>query len=141
MSEHEWRALMQYRLTDAEARSMVEGYGHPEVDGAPIGMVAAGDLPPQGDPRVWLGTHNLLRDESVVLCYACEEPWTPELAARLCPGEPPGRLAYVDAAGRDTRRGETAAPLGNIAPTVGPVGRNDPCPCGSGIKFKRCHGT
>ena len=20
------------------------------------------------------------------------------------------------------------------------VGRNDPCPCGSGLKFKRCHG-
>lgn len=20
------------------------------------------------------------------------------------------------------------------------VGRNDPCPCGSGIKFKKCHG-
>jgi uncharacterized protein YecA (UPF0149 family) len=22
----------------------------------------------------------------------------------------------------------------------GEVGRNDPCPCGSGQKFKRCHG-
>ena len=22
----------------------------------------------------------------------------------------------------------------------GKVGRNDPCPCGSGRKFKRCHG-
>jgi preprotein translocase subunit SecA len=21
------------------------------------------------------------------------------------------------------------------------VGRNDPCPCGSGKKFKNCHGT
>ncbi|HLC43350.1 MAG TPA: SEC-C metal-binding domain-containing protein, partial [Methylomirabilota bacterium] len=21
------------------------------------------------------------------------------------------------------------------------VGRNDPCPCGSGQKYKRCHGT
>ncbi|MDE2909562.1 MAG: SEC-C metal-binding domain-containing protein [Chloroflexota bacterium] len=20
------------------------------------------------------------------------------------------------------------------------AGRNDPCPCGSGLKFKRCHG-
>jgi uncharacterized protein len=20
------------------------------------------------------------------------------------------------------------------------IGRNDPCPCGSGLKFKRCHG-
>lgn len=21
------------------------------------------------------------------------------------------------------------------------IGRNDPCPCGSGSKFKKCHGT
>jgi preprotein translocase subunit SecA len=21
------------------------------------------------------------------------------------------------------------------------IGRNDPCPCGSGKKFKKCHGT
>jgi hypothetical protein len=21
------------------------------------------------------------------------------------------------------------------------AGRNDPCPCGSGVKFKRCHGS
>ena len=25
--------------------------------------------------------------------------------------------------------------------TVRDVGRNDPCPCGSGRKFKKCHGT
>jgi uncharacterized protein YecA (UPF0149 family) len=22
----------------------------------------------------------------------------------------------------------------------GKVGRNDPCPCGSGLKYKKCHG-
>lgn len=26
------------------------------------------------------------------------------------------------------------------AGTLPVVGRNDPCPCGSGLKFKRCHG-
>lgn len=25
-------------------------------------------------------------------------------------------------------------------PTVARVGRNDPCPCGSGLKYKKCHG-
>jgi uncharacterized protein YecA (UPF0149 family) len=25
--------------------------------------------------------------------------------------------------------------------TVDKVGRNDPCPCGSGKKFKKCHGA
>jgi preprotein translocase subunit SecA len=24
---------------------------------------------------------------------------------------------------------------------VGKVGRNDPCPCGSGTKYKKCHGA
>jgi preprotein translocase subunit SecA len=27
-----------------------------------------------------------------------------------------------------------------VAPTMPPVGRNEPCPCGSGKKFKFCHG-
>ena len=26
-------------------------------------------------------------------------------------------------------------------PTKSSVGRNDPCPCGSGYKYKRCHGS
>ncbi len=26
------------------------------------------------------------------------------------------------------------------SPTFPRVGRNDPCPCGSGRKYKRCHG-
>jgi preprotein translocase subunit SecA len=26
------------------------------------------------------------------------------------------------------------------APQVPPVGRNEPCPCGSGKKYKHCHG-
>ncbi|MBN2904553.1 MAG: SEC-C domain-containing protein, partial [Enterococcus sp.] len=26
------------------------------------------------------------------------------------------------------------------APSFKNVGRNDPCPCGSGKKFKNCHG-
>jgi preprotein translocase subunit SecA len=27
------------------------------------------------------------------------------------------------------------------SPTSEKVGRNDPCPCGSGKKYKKCHGT
>jgi len=35
---------------------------------------------------------------------------------------------------------KTAAPS-PVAQRVGEkVGRNDPCPCGSGKKFKKCHG-
>ncbi|MFH5805358.1 SEC-C metal-binding domain-containing protein, partial [Alienimonas sp. DA493] len=30
------------------------------------------------------------------------------------------------------------APIKNTSPDVG---RNDPCPCGSGKKYKKCHGA
>ncbi|MBM6584135.1 UPF0149 family protein [Microvirga sp. BT689] len=30
--------------------------------------------------------------------------------------------------------------LATPAPSFGKVGRNDPCPCGSGKKYKKCHG-
>jgi len=33
-----------------------------------------------------------------------------------------------------------AADLAGLQQAFGPVGRNDPCPCGSGKKFKHCHG-
>ncbi|TAK81185.1 MAG: preprotein translocase subunit SecA [Aquabacterium sp.] len=35
---------------------------------------------------------------------------------------------------------ETEAEESNAAPRYAGVGRNDPCPCGSGKKFKQCHG-
>lgn len=34
----------------------------------------------------------------------------------------------------------TARPSGLVKKALKKVGRNDPCPCGSGKKFKRCHG-
>jgi uncharacterized protein YecA (UPF0149 family) len=27
------------------------------------------------------------------------------------------------------------------APSRGKIGRNEPCPCGSGKKYKKCHGA
>jgi preprotein translocase subunit SecA len=39
--------------------------------------------------------------------------------------------------------GADAAPVSKPAPFVrqmGKIGRNDPCPCGSGKKYKHCHG-
>jgi preprotein translocase subunit SecA len=53
-----------------------------------------------------------------------------------------GGGAPVAALGADAEAvaaGSMAAPVG--APQDGPrVGRNDPCPCGSGKKYKHCHG-
>lgn len=130
--KHEWRAMIQYKLTDEEARQMVQGYGHPEVDFAPVTMLAGDEKPPVGDPRVFLGTHNMLRNEAVVVCWNCEEAWDPELAKKECAGE--GMFAD----GVQLNQGPS---IGNVTAGLGTVGRNDPCPCGSGLKFKRCHGA
>jgi preprotein translocase subunit SecA len=40
-----------------------------------------------------------------------------------------------EAAGRDTRE-QKQEPYRSEKT----VGRNDPCPCGSGLKYKNCHG-
>ena len=130
--KHEWRAMIQYKLTDEEARQMVQGYGHPEVDYAPVTMLAGDEKPPVGDPRVFLGTHNMLREEAVVVCWNCELAWDSELSKKECTGE--GMFAD----GVQLNQGPS---IGNVTAGLGTVGRNDPCPCGSGLKFKRCHGA
>ena len=47
-------------------------------------------------------------------------------------------IEAFDAALDGRRPGERRGPLVREAPKVG---RNDPCPCGSGQKYKRCHGA
>lgn len=56
------------------------------------------------------------------VCWYVFDPET-KMFRRSCEGETTG-MAF----GRDPRTGAK-------------VGRNDPCPCGSGEKFKRCHGA
>ncbi len=54
--------------------------------------------------------------------------------------------AEIEAAGNDYATNENdffepAAPVKQEPIKVGPkIGRNDPCPCGSGKKYKQCHG-
>ena len=56
---------------------------------------------------------------------------------------------FAPEARRAPARAETAAvgaaagggPLGSPVSSVPSVGRNDPCPCGSGKKYKKCHGA
>ncbi|MDH5495831.1 MAG: SEC-C metal-binding domain-containing protein [Nitrospira sp.] len=39
------------------------------------------------------------------------------------------------------RGDEPATPTTPTQRTDSKVGRNDPCPCGSGKKYKKCHGS
>ena len=44
-------------------------------------------------------------------------------------------------AGRNGKSASTNGTNSSSRPTSGRVGRNDPCPCGSGKKYKKCHGA
>lgn len=56
-----------------------------------------------------------------VVCWSVYDPEVKRFR-RSCEGDTTGRAFGIDAQGRT-------------------VGRNDPCPCGSGAKWKRCHGA
>ena len=58
---------------------------------------------------------------------------------RTSAGPVPGLASAPDPRTLATNRGEDDAPKKPIHVDDGP-GRNDPCPCGSGKKFKKCHG-
>ncbi|MBP5478908.1 MAG: SEC-C domain-containing protein, partial [Bacteroidaceae bacterium] len=51
--------------------------------------------------------------------------------------ENPDEPSDMAAARRDTRAQQPTQPIVNQGPKIG---RNDPCPCGSGKKYKHCHG-
>jgi hypothetical protein len=119
-------AVVPYEVTVEDGLRMVGAL--PSPTGAPV-LRAGDDPPPADDPRPFLGTHNLVRDLVTVGCFDCEQPLTPATAHSPCPGEPsPSAVPTTE--------------LGRVGPgTLSRVGRNDPCPCGSGQKFKRCHGA
>ncbi len=60
-------------------------------------------------------------------------PVAPAAPQRSAPAGPPLRRPVVPGASP-----VAAAPAGV---DFSKVGRNDPCPCGSGKKFKKCHGA
>ncbi len=51
------------------------------------------------------------------------------------------RAPFDSAQGRPTRVGGDDAPIKTVKRDEPKVGRNDPCWCGSGKKFKKCHGA
>jgi preprotein translocase subunit SecA len=51
------------------------------------------------------------------------------------------RAAVEGRAGEDGKIEAGSAPKQTAVRTGPRVGRNDPCPCGSGKKYKKCHGA
>ena len=62
--------------------------------------------------------------------YRGRPPKRDELVGEACFALQELRLCWLDHAPRPAQRRVEAAP-----------GRNDPCPCGSGKKYKKCHGA
>ncbi len=73
-----------------------------------------------------------------------EKPETPDVTGEAPRSEPPRavRPAPLIATARPNGNGKNppAAPAAAALPTVKTIGRNDPCPCGSGKKYKKCCG-
>jgi uncharacterized protein len=66
----------------------------------------------------------------IAAAYPKGEPTRDELLAEACMAVQDLRMYWVDFAPKTETRRVEATP-----------GRNDPCPCGSGKKFKKCHGA
>ena len=64
-------------------------------------------------------------------------PEAPKVAAQPPPSGPPVLDAQDFMGATEPVSAEPAVPVKREEPKVG---RNDPCPCGSGKKYKKCHG-
>ncbi len=94
------------------------------------GGEAAAPVPP---PRRPVRTPLTLNDPSAQK----PSPFGPPARASAPSGAPqPGRTA-----GPPPRVGGDDAPVKTVRREEPKVGRNDPCPCGSGKKYKKCHGA
>ncbi len=66
-------------------------------------------------------------------------PASPGSTDELFAAPPARAVQATDARGRAVMPG--GSPVGMPSGDVATVGRNDPCPCGSGKKYKKCHGA
>ena len=72
----------------------------------------------------------------VVYKVQLRDPGEAPQIARPAPG-----LAAPSMAGPRRHAASAGGALAGGAAPEGKVGRNDPCPCGSGRKYKKCHGA
>ncbi len=91
----------------------------------------AGSLPGEG-PEQMAAAVRLARAAAAVTADAEEGSAPEELAERVL------AEAY-DRYAPERSREERAGPAARAEARLDAAGRNDPCPCGSGRKYKRCH--
>ncbi|MBO7417967.1 MAG: preprotein translocase subunit SecA [Bacteroidaceae bacterium] len=112
--------LVLYKLDSAKLfDDMVE-----VINNDTISILMRGQIPLQEPQQVQQAAPEMRQDTSQLRENKREAPSST------------GDAAQQAAAAQDTREQQRPSPY--VAPKR--VGRNDPCPCGSGKKFKNCHG-
>ena len=87
------------------------------------------------------GTAEVAADAEQPTAAPATPPAAPTVTAKgLQTQTPPTTNLQYSAPTLDSSEPETSSTAG-VAVTGGEPGRNAPCPCGSGKKFKRCHGA
>lgn len=122
--------LTQENLTDAEAianeaRAALEG-----LDDRPVHERVLPALV-ERQPHIYAKLVELLAED------VSTDAMTAEVAGVIFPPTQVIVEAF-DAAVDGRRPGERVGP---VVRDAAKVGRNDPCPCGSGTKYKKCHGA
>jgi preprotein translocase subunit SecA len=72
------------------------------------------------------------------------QPLPPIITKTSGPSESDGLSGEVDPFGLQPQEPPVRAPVppaASVGDQYANVGRNDPCPCGSGKKYKKCHGA
>lgn len=134
-------AFVPYEVTPEDGLRLIGATPGPTVAEQPPTQLAGDERPAPDDSRPFMGLHNIVQELVAVGCYECEVPLTAAAVETECAGQPPGKLAYVNREGGDAHPGERSVRGGNVPPgTLAGIGRNEPCPCGSGLKYKRCCG-
>jgi len=77
-----------------------------------------------------------VQEETIKFLYMVQVQPAAPLAVQ--PARPAYRATRADGNGDRTRGPAAGSPVAPVR--AAKVGRNDPCPCGSGKKYKKCHG-
>jgi preprotein translocase subunit SecA len=118
----------------AEADGSAEAVGASEdgVDAAVEEPVEAADSPPAARPAAAQASAGLAR-------AAARGGAAPAGGALAAPQQRVRNVVESSSEGTRSASGPATAGNGGMADRH-KVGRNEPCPCGSGLKYKRCHG-
>jgi preprotein translocase subunit SecA len=110
-----------------------------ETTTAQLNRVEVAFEPPEPAPPLQTANFEALNN-SAGLIEALTPEATPEAFTRDRQGFAPERQVAAQPAPQAERRSAPAR-VAKDPSTWGKVGRNEPCPCGSGKKYKHCHGA